>query len=86
MIDVVAAEATLIHVMNLNEPCEVEVVATLPVQTGTTPILHWSAIRRGLNSLYTLIERALLLHLNCVFFFSCLASERIMILASQMEC
>lgn len=58
MMDVITTEA-LKH-------REVKVVVTLEVQTG---ILHRRAAKRGLNSLYTLIERALLFHLNRVCFF-----------------
>lgn len=79
-----AASAFFISVLNSSNLCEVSAVVTLVVQRVIFPILHWSAIRSSLNSLYSLIERALLFHLNCVFF--CLASEKIMILASQMEC
>lgn len=75
--------------LNLSNLCEVRPVVTLVARRVIASILLWSAIKNGLNSLYSLIERALLFHLNCVlsFFFSpCLASERIMIPASQMEC
>lgn len=50
------------------------------------PVLHRSANKRGLISFYALIQRALLVLSSTVCFSPCLASDRIMTLASQMEC
>lgn len=50
------------------------------------PMLRKSANKRGLISFYALIQRALLVLSSTVCFSPCLVSDRIMILASQMEC